>query len=244
MASSPASRRRSRPAPARRWRKAAGPARLAFATRGREHGGRPHRDSGRGRASRRPAAQPRACRPRRVVFRAKSKRARLPPVRAAWLRSGQTGAAAGRQRRRDSAIKAEVWTLDRAGFGAFVARIPAPLGVGTIRLSDGRAVQGFPGRSRRRSRRPRIFRASAAGAPIWRPPERAWAVALTIDRIDRSMIAAAHAVSCSLYPLRRARSRPALPCPRPRNRAPRRIDRWLPCRLLDARDNGRLPCRG
>ena len=30
------------------------------------------------------------------------------------------------------AIKAEVWTLDPAGFGAFVAKIPAPLGIGTI----------------------------------------------------------------------------------------------------------------
>ena len=42
-----------------------------------------------------------------------------------------------------SAIKAEIWTLDRAGFGDFVARIPAPLGIGTIRLSDGGSVKGF-----------------------------------------------------------------------------------------------------
>jgi allophanate hydrolase len=42
-----------------------------------------------------------------------------------------------------AAIKAEVWTLDPAGFGAFVARIPAPLGVGTIRLKDGGSVKGF-----------------------------------------------------------------------------------------------------
>ena len=42
-----------------------------------------------------------------------------------------------------SAIKAEVWTLDRAGFGDFVARIPAPLGIGTIRLKDGGSVKGF-----------------------------------------------------------------------------------------------------
>ena len=40
-------------------------------------------------------------------------------------------------------IKAEVWTLDPAGFGAFVARIPAPLGIGTIRLKDGGSVKGF-----------------------------------------------------------------------------------------------------
>jgi allophanate hydrolase len=42
-----------------------------------------------------------------------------------------------------SGIKAEIWTLDPAGFGAFVARIPAPLGIGTIRLSDGGSVKGF-----------------------------------------------------------------------------------------------------
>jgi allophanate hydrolase len=42
-----------------------------------------------------------------------------------------------------SPIKAEVWTLDRAGFGEFVAKIPAPLGIGTIRLKDGGSVKGF-----------------------------------------------------------------------------------------------------
>ena len=42
-----------------------------------------------------------------------------------------------------AAIKAEVWTLDPAGFGAFVAKIPAPLGIGTVRLSDGATVKGF-----------------------------------------------------------------------------------------------------
>ncbi len=42
-----------------------------------------------------------------------------------------------------AAIKAEVWTLDPAGFGAFVAKIPAPLGIGSVRLSDGGAVKGF-----------------------------------------------------------------------------------------------------
>jgi allophanate hydrolase len=42
-----------------------------------------------------------------------------------------------------SAIKAEVWTLDKAGFGEFVGKIPAPLGIGTIRLKDGDSVKGF-----------------------------------------------------------------------------------------------------
>ena len=45
--------------------------------------------------------------------------------------------------RAGSAIKAEIWTLDRAGFGDFVARIPSPLGIGTIRLKDGGSVKGF-----------------------------------------------------------------------------------------------------
>jgi allophanate hydrolase len=42
-----------------------------------------------------------------------------------------------------SAIAAEIWSLDRAGFGEFVAGIPAPLGIGTIRLKDGGSVKGF-----------------------------------------------------------------------------------------------------
>jgi allophanate hydrolase len=42
-----------------------------------------------------------------------------------------------------AAIKAEVWALDPESFGAFVAKIPAPLGIGTIRLSDGSSVKGF-----------------------------------------------------------------------------------------------------
>jgi allophanate hydrolase len=42
-----------------------------------------------------------------------------------------------------AAIKAEVWTLDPAGFGAFVAKIPALLGIGAIRLKDGDSVKGL-----------------------------------------------------------------------------------------------------
>ena len=41
------------------------------------------------------------------------------------------------------AIKAEIWTLDPAAFGAFVAKVPAPLAIGTLRLSDGATVKGF-----------------------------------------------------------------------------------------------------
>jgi allophanate hydrolase len=56
------------------------------------------------------------------------------PAKPGLLRVGEGAGAA---------IKAEVWTLDRAGFGAFVAKIPAPLGIGTILLKDGDSVKGF-----------------------------------------------------------------------------------------------------
>lgn len=41
------------------------------------------------------------------------------------------------------AIAIEVWALDAAAFGKFVAAIPAPLGIGTIRLDDGSTAKGF-----------------------------------------------------------------------------------------------------
>ncbi|AWN37183.1 allophanate hydrolase [Methylobacterium radiodurans] len=40
-------------------------------------------------------------------------------------------------------IDTEVWALPPAAFGAFVAEIPAPLGIGTLRLADGTAPKGF-----------------------------------------------------------------------------------------------------
>jgi allophanate hydrolase len=40
-------------------------------------------------------------------------------------------------------IAAEIWALDAAAFGAFVAKIPSPLGVGAISFADGANVQGF-----------------------------------------------------------------------------------------------------
>jgi allophanate hydrolase len=42
-----------------------------------------------------------------------------------------------------SSIEIEVWALSPAAFGAFVAAIPAPLSIGTIKLADGSGVQGF-----------------------------------------------------------------------------------------------------
>jgi allophanate hydrolase len=41
------------------------------------------------------------------------------------------------------ALALEVWALPREAVGAFLAGVPAPLCIGTIRLSDGEAVQGF-----------------------------------------------------------------------------------------------------
>jgi len=40
-------------------------------------------------------------------------------------------------------IEIEVWALDEAGFGSFVAEIPPPLGIGTLELEDGGNVKGF-----------------------------------------------------------------------------------------------------
>lgn len=40
-------------------------------------------------------------------------------------------------------IEGEVWSLDTAGFGSFVAAIPAPLGIAKLLLDDGTEVSGF-----------------------------------------------------------------------------------------------------
>lgn len=40
-------------------------------------------------------------------------------------------------------LEVEVWALDPAAFGRFVARIPAPLGIGKLKLEDGSEVSGF-----------------------------------------------------------------------------------------------------
>ncbi|SIN95651.1 allophanate hydrolase [Bradyrhizobium erythrophlei] len=42
-----------------------------------------------------------------------------------------------------SSIELELWALSAAAFGNFVAAIPPPLSIGTIRLADGRDVKGF-----------------------------------------------------------------------------------------------------
>ena len=40
-------------------------------------------------------------------------------------------------------IETEVWAISPQGLGSFVAGIPAPLGIGTVRLADGTSPRGF-----------------------------------------------------------------------------------------------------
>lgn len=42
-----------------------------------------------------------------------------------------------------AAIAVELWDVPATRFGEFVAEIPAPLGIGTLTLADGRSVKGF-----------------------------------------------------------------------------------------------------
>jgi allophanate hydrolase len=42
-----------------------------------------------------------------------------------------------------SCIEIEIWNLPDAGFGRFVAAVPPPMSIGTLKLSDGRMVKGF-----------------------------------------------------------------------------------------------------
>jgi allophanate hydrolase len=42
-----------------------------------------------------------------------------------------------------TSIELEIWALSAAAFGKFVAAIPPPLSIGTVRLDDGRGVKGF-----------------------------------------------------------------------------------------------------
>jgi allophanate hydrolase len=42
-----------------------------------------------------------------------------------------------------AAIELELWALPKSGWADFLAGIPAPLGLGTVQLADGRQVKGF-----------------------------------------------------------------------------------------------------
>jgi len=45
--------------------------------------------------------------------------------------------------REGAGIAVEIWSLTPAAFGAFVAAIPAPLGIGTLAFADGTSAKGF-----------------------------------------------------------------------------------------------------
>ena len=57
-----------------------------------------------------------------------------PPARPGLVRSDAPDA---------DAISVEVWSIPKTAFGTFMAGIPAPLGIGTVALSDGSSVKGF-----------------------------------------------------------------------------------------------------
>lgn len=40
-------------------------------------------------------------------------------------------------------IEVEIYALDLAAFGSFVAEVPPPLAIGTVELDDGTSVKGF-----------------------------------------------------------------------------------------------------
>lgn len=56
-----------------------------------------------------------------------------PPKRPGLLRVTEGG----------GSIATEVWRLPPGGFGHFVAGIPSPLCIGTLRLADGTTAKGF-----------------------------------------------------------------------------------------------------
>jgi allophanate hydrolase len=56
-----------------------------------------------------------------------------PPFRPGMVRCNKDG----------GSIALEIWEMSASEFGTFVAGIPAPLGIGMIKLDDGSYVQGF-----------------------------------------------------------------------------------------------------
>jgi allophanate hydrolase len=49
-----------------------------------------------------------------------------------------------------SAMELEIYEMDFASFGSFVAGVPAPLAIGTVTLDDGSEVKGFVAEPRAR----------------------------------------------------------------------------------------------
>ena len=56
-----------------------------------------------------------------------------PKPGLARVKAGENGAS----------IAVELWEIPRGKFGSFVAEVPAPLGIGSVTLADGRVVKGF-----------------------------------------------------------------------------------------------------
>lgn len=44
---------------------------------------------------------------------------------------------------RSGGVEVEIWALSSEAFGRFVARVPAPMTIGTVALEDGSKVKGF-----------------------------------------------------------------------------------------------------
>ncbi len=42
-----------------------------------------------------------------------------------------------------AALEVEVWDIPIENFGRFMLRVPPPLGIGSLKLEDGRMVKGF-----------------------------------------------------------------------------------------------------
>ena len=104
---------------------------------------RRNRDRGGRRASVRHAAQRRIAGARRPPAGSDRDRAGLPALCARRHHAAKAGPAARGAQGPASSIELEVWALSAAAFGKFVAAIPPPLSIGTLRLADGRSVKGF-----------------------------------------------------------------------------------------------------
>jgi allophanate hydrolase len=48
-----------------------------------------------------------------------------------------------RQNQGGAAIDLEIWAMPKDALGSFMAGIPAPLSIGTVKLDDGSSVKGF-----------------------------------------------------------------------------------------------------
>ena len=72
-------------------------------------------------------------------------RTRTAPHYRLYALAGTTPPKPGMQRVAEggAAIELEVWDMPLAELGSFLALIPAPLGLGSVQLADGRVVHGF-----------------------------------------------------------------------------------------------------